>query len=110
MPCLLAGASGELSILEGKSGLFSVLLVESCLASITFFSAITFLDAVSLGLSTDIDFLIGETVSHRQSRTWSTLQRFPSIRIFPTHERSFSRQRQRDEIASFPALVEVEAA
>src|SRR3954453_12798995 len=75
MPCLLAGASGELSILEGKSGLFSVLLVESCLASITFFSAITFLDAVSLGLSTDIDFLIGETVSHRQSWTWSTLQR-----------------------------------
>src|SRR5258708_3190944 len=56
MPCLLAGASGELSVLEGESGLFSVLLVESCLASTTLFSAIAFLDAVSLGLSTDIGF------------------------------------------------------
>src|SRR6476469_469321 len=28
--------------------------------------------------------LWAQTVSHRQSRTWSTLQRFPSIRILPT--------------------------
>src|SRR5436305_1934692 len=56
MPCLRAGASGELSVLEDESGLFSLLLVESCFASTSLFSAIAFLDGGSLALSTDIGF------------------------------------------------------